>query len=352
MNPTRPGSNISLTPSDPTRHRDSHVSQSPTLSDSPRDHNLLKLATKNRSRVNLLSKSQQTQGRRSMGEGSTSSVADVLADTNAVSIPAAAGFAFTQLPRPLSQQLAVPHSGNTLMPTPVPEEGENPLDTAALGTVSNRLLPYADPRSSAEEAISRRVSRRSTARLENPVQQERPHKSQRGIKGFCGFVKSGFKKLPSKLRNGIAGLIRSQKVLRCWEHGRASGKRKGKEREVVPPELEASQEKNRQPTTTGAAAHVAPVTLPLPGAPSPVVASPLPPSLPTEPATPVASTPSPHIAGPAEEVFHGAATGQELDRQQLDVNSTQQISEAVRNAMSEAWAQLAAPVIVAMRIPM
>jgi len=323
----------------------SHISQSSALSASSRnsgDHNLIKLAAKNRSRVSLQSKSSSTQGRRSMGEN-TISLADALAEANPVAV-SAAGFAF----KPFPQNLAAPHSGNARMPTPVPEEGGTVLDHTAVETVSHRPLPYTDAGSSTEEAISRRVSKRSTVRPENPVQLEPHRKSQRGIKGFGGFVKRGFKRLPSRLQTGVVRLMRIQQVLRYWEYGKKD-KEKGKEREVELPEPEL---RDTQRTTTDALTHVATTPIPIPGSSSPVVASPPPsPSLPAEPTSPVPHPPSRHVPGPVEELFPGAAGGTELDRRQLDVSSTQQVTDFVRSAMSEALVQPEQPVIVAMRVP-
>jgi len=282
-----------------------------------------------------------------MGEDTTGSVADALVDTNAVSIPAAAAFA--QRPRPPPQQLGVPHSGNTRMPTPVPEETQG-LATAE--TASRGVSLSADDGASGREVTNPHISRRSTPRQGSPVRQEVRYTSQRGIRGLGCFVKRSIKKLPSRLQNGVVGLIRMQRVLRWWERGQPDGKGKGKEREVVLPESDHNQEK-KAPETTGAPTDEAASPLLISGAFSPAVTpAQSSPSLPTEPATPIPLSPrSPHIPGPAEDVFPNAAGGQELDRQQVDVNSTRQISDAVRNAMSEAWAQPGSPVIVAMCVP-
>jgi len=339
-NLNRTDSNISLTPSDATRYRGGRISQTPPLSDSPRgsaDHNLLKLATKNRSRVSLQSRSQSTPARWSMGEDTTGSVSDALVDTNAAPIPAAAAFALAQRPRPPPQQLGVPHSGNTRMPAPVPEE------TQGLATAEMALLS-ADDGASGREVTNPHISRRSTPRQGSLGRQEVRYTNQRGIRGFGSFVKRSIKKLPSRLQNRVVGLIRMQRAL-WWERGQPDGKGKGKEPEVILPSSDHNQEK-KAPETTGAPTDEAASPLLNSGAFSPAMTpAQSPSSMPTEPAMR-----SSHIPGPAE-VFPEAAGGQELDRQQVDVNSTQQISDAVRNAMSEAWAQPESPVIVAMCVP-
>lgn len=148
---------------------------------------------------------------------------------------------------------------------------------------------------------------------------------------------------------------------------------------VLPePEPEASHERSRsrnsqeqEQETTVAPTHAVSAPITIPDASSSLLSSaspsaslspaPSPPSPPSSesspplPPLPSPSLPSPRLLspgpGPVEEAFHDADLGQELDRQQFDVSSTQQISDTVRNAMSEAWAQPEAPVIIAMRVP-